>query len=216
MASEALPFHSFTFTLVEDKVPRTQFRMSATDDGLFELHVERGSATNPSSQFTRLVPLEVAQSLKDALQAAGVFGWEESYDQDPSLPASRWSMITIFKEGVFSVQSKGGNPRPAGFDTMLEELYKLDFPRPATPKAGRAQQQLDVNAILGEAGLQGLDPSELSNMMAEIQRNPYALQQQMKDEFQHMSPEEQERMLDTLTSMGLASRAWWERFLRGL
>ena len=66
----------------------------------------------------------------------------------------------------------------------------------------------------GDAGdLGGM--GDMQSMFAEMQRNPQAMQQRLKDEFRHMSPDEQDRLLDMLASTGMASRAWWERFLRG-
>lgn len=262
MPETALPFHSFTFTLIADRKPRAAFRMTAREGGMFELHVERGSASNPTSQFTREVPLEVAQRLKDALQELGVFGWDESYGDAKAPGSQRWSVNTVFKEGVFSVASKGGSDVPAGFDGLLEELYRLDFPRPDAVRSGAAASQRGVGlgtalnsmgslgmggiggmslgdmgayGAAGKGGVGGVDFSQLGEllggagevpgmgdlgdfqqMFAEMQRNPQAMQQRMKDEFRHMSPDEQNRMLDALASTGMASRAWWERFLRGL
>ena len=69
--------------------------------------------------------------------------------------------------------------------------------------------------LFQSGGMPGFDPSAMGELFSEAQRNPQAIQQRMRDEFAHMSPEEQNRMLDTLASSGLASRAWWERFLRG-
>jgi hypothetical protein len=40
------------------------------------------------------------------------------------------------------------------------------------------------------------------------------MQKRMKEEFRHLSPEEQSRMLDALAATGLATREWWERFFR--
>ena len=235
--------------------------MRASDNGLYELHVEKGSAANPVSQFTRAVPIEVAQRLRDALQVAGVFDWEGLYGNDPSREMRRWTMNLVFKEGVFAVSSKGGSDVPAGFDQVLDELYKLDFPRPAA-QGNRANAdssrpgQMSMGSALGalgsmgfggsfgglsagdlgaygsvgenrgidfsqmaelfqSGGMPGFDPSAMGELFSEAQRNPQAIQQRMRDEFAHMSPEEQNRMLDTLASSGLASRAWWERFLRG-
>ena len=65
------------------------------------------------------------------------------------------------------------------------------------------------------SGLEGLDASEMTRLLDEARTNPYALQQRMRDEFRHMPADEQERMLDALAASGMASRAWWERFLRG-
>jgi hypothetical protein len=61
----------------------------------------------------------------------------------------------------------------------------------------------------------GLDSSDMGSMLSEMHNNPAAFQQRMRDEFRHMPPDEQERMLDSLASTGIASRAWWERYLRG-
>ena len=252
--SAQLPFHSFSFTLVENRRPRTALRLSASDGGMYELHVEKGSAANPTSQFTRSVPVDVAQRFKDALQDIGVFGWEESYDGGQSRGSRRWSVSTVFKEGVFSVASRGGDAAPAGFDALLEELYRLDFPRPASGKSDGGQAPRGVGSAMNAMGLgslgsiggmsagdlgafaasggqggmdpsklagmlgrdlpEGFDPEDLTRALSEMQGNPQAFQQQMREEFRHMSHEEQERMLDTLASMGMASRAWWERFLR--
>lgn len=246
-----LPFHAFTFTLVADKRPRALFRMRAQDDGTYELHVEKGSASNPTSQFTRAVPLEVAERLRDALQGLGAFGWEESYG-DASAPGSRrWSMTTVFREGVFSVSSKGGSDAPAGFDDLLEELYRLDFPRPDAVKAqgapagqgmrlgtalnslgslgigsmgGLSAGDMGAYGAVGKGGFGDIDFSklgdafgggDLANLFADAQGNPQALQQRLREEFRHMSPEEQNQLLDMLASSGMASRSWWERFLRG-
>ena len=247
----ALPFHSFSFTLVEDRRPRAALRMTAIGDDVFELHVEKGSAANPTTQFTRKVPAETAQRLKDSLQEIGVFSWNESYGNAEGRASCRWSINTVFKEGVFSVASKGGSDTPVGFDSMLEELYRLDFPRPAQPSskqgtagigsligssgirgigglsagdlgayssAGMNNGSVDFSQmgdLLKGSGLPGLDASEMSDLLAEAQRNPQAIQQRMRDEFRHLPPDEQNRMLDALAATGMASRAWWERFLRG-
>lgn len=250
----ALPFHSFSFTLIEGKRPRTALRMVAAEGGSYELHVEKGSVSNPSTQFTRRVPVDTAQRLKDALQDIGVFGWEEAYEGGPSRGSRRWTVSTVFKEGVFSVSSRGYDIVPKGFDAMLEELYRLDFPRPASPGAGGQSPRGvgsainamglgglgsmggmsagDMGAFAASGGLPGMDASELANMfgglgssgldsqelsrlLSDAQDNPQALQQRMREEFRHMPHDEQERMLDQLASMGMASRAWWERFLRG-
>ena len=337
MVEKALPFHSFSFTLVADRRPRAALRMAARDGGMYELHVENGPASSPSSQFTREVPLDVAERLRDALQAAGAFGWEESYGDATAPGSRRWSMTTVLKEGVFTVSSKGGSDAPAGFDAVLEELYRLDFPRPdATVRSGAGATanlatglgtgpgqgaglgagfgigqgaglgtpgqgsgmgagiglgaglsagqgaglgtvlnslgslglgsfgglsagdlgaygavgksglgglgannamgregvggpgnpgSLDSLGAMGKGGFGGLDFSELrdafasgemADMLADFQRDPQAMQQRMKEAFSHMTPDEQNRLLDTLAATGTASRAWWERFLRGL
>ena len=223
---EKLPFASFSFTLVEDRRPRAALRLSAGEQGMYELHVEKGSASNPISQFTRLVPNEVAQRLKDSLQAIGVFSWSESYGDTTAPGQRRWSVTTVFKEGVFSVASRGGSDTPPGFDQMLEELYRLDFPRPNAPKTPSVQvdsRRFDgmeagfsqMADLMKGGGLEGADLSELLSVLEQARSDPYALQVRMRDEFKRLSPDEQEKLLDALASAGGASRAWWERFLRG-
>ena len=277
------PFHNFAFTLLENRQPRTSFRMAVKDDGMYELRVQKGSAANPSSQFTRTVPIEVAERLRDALQTVGAFGWEESYGDTTAPGSRRWTMSVVFQEGVFSLESKGGSDVPAGFDDLLEELYRLDFPRPAGSRQGGGAQGLgnasgaggisgtgnahsgtrgvgsalnamgfgglgsmggmsagDLGAFassgqggMGGAGklggidfsgmadalsggLGGLDSVELQNLLSQAQTNPQAFQQRMKEEFRHLSPDEQSQMLDALAATGMATREWWERFFRGL
>ena len=68
------PFQSISFTLVQDRLGRKFFRMKRVGEE-YELHVEKGSSSNPSTQFTRMVPQETAQRFKDALDAFGVFSW---------------------------------------------------------------------------------------------------------------------------------------------
>ena len=314
MAEQAsLPFHSFAFTLIEDGRPRTALRLTAVDVGeragnggasagagvgagagagadesfgMYELHVEKGSAANPSSQFTRKVPVEVAQRLRDSLQEIGVFNWAEEYGEGADAGDGagagadagngglhrRWTVTTVFKKDVFSVASKGRGVVPPGFDDMLEELYRLDFPRPKSSKGQAGQGGAPgLGSIIGASGFRGagglsagdlgafssygsklgggqgfpgapfmsglgdgsgadfsqiadalqkngfpdFDASDMGDLLAEVGSNPQALQDRMREEFRHMSPDEQNRMLDALASTGMASRAWWERFLRG-
>ena len=205
---KTLPFHRFTFTLIENKRPRTSLRMTAGEDGFYELHVQKGSAANPSSQFTRKVPVDAAERLRDTMQSIGAFGWEESYGDATAPGSRRWTMGVVFQEGVFSIESKGGSDVPAGFDDLLEELYRLDFPRPAEPRAGSAPviptSIGDLAAYASNAGL-----PDLANFdSAEIQ-------QRMKEEFRHMSPDEQSQLIDMLVQTGMGSRDFWERFFRG-
>ena len=68
---KSLPFESFSFTLLENKRPRVSFRLIAAEDEMYELRVQKGSASNPSMQFTRSVPLSVAQRLR--AQGAAVY-----------------------------------------------------------------------------------------------------------------------------------------------
>lgn len=248
---KTLPFQSFTFTLVADRKPRTAFRMTAQDGGLYELHVERGPASNPLSQFTRKVPLEAAERLRDVMQEAGVFGWEEAYGDETAPGTRRWTLNVVFREGVFVVASKGGSDAPQGFEALLEGLYRLDFPRPEVAKTqqppasspgiglgtalnslgslgfgnfgGMSAGDLGAYGAVGKGGSGDFDFSKMGDMMggdmqdmlADLQRDPEGMRQRMKDEFMHLSPSEQNQLIDALTSMGMGTRDFWIRFLRG-
>lgn len=251
------PFHSFAFTLIEDKRPRTSLRMTALDNGDYELHVQKGSAANPSSQFTRKVPVETVERLRDALQRAGAFGWEPSYGDNTRPGSRRWTLSIVFEKDVFSLESKGGSDVPGGFNELLEELYRLDFPR--TTASGNATKAggptsatglssainamgagsfgrmsagdlgayaatgtgpasdlpgVDFSQIADELkdGLPGLDARDMQDLLAQAQSNPEAIRKRMREEFQHLSASEQERMLDALAATDMATREWWRRF----
>ena len=241
------PFQSFSFTLIQDRRPRTSFRMVATDGGMYEVKVQKGSAANPSSQFTRQVPLQVAERLRDTLQAIGAFGWEGDYGDSSNPGSRRWTLGIVFEKDVFSIEAKGGSDAPAGFDDLLEELYRLDFPRPADKRAPSGMQgvgsainsmgmgsfgrmsagDLGAYAATGSGpgnidlsqmieafggGLPGFDATDMQDLLAQAQSNPQILQQRMKDEFRHLSPDEQNKMLDALAATGMATREWWRRF----
>ena len=222
MAEEkALPFHSFTFTLLENKRPRKSFRLVAGDEGLYELDVQQGSAANPTTRFTRKVPIEAAERLRDAMRSIGVFGWGDSYGDSVAPGSRRWSLGIVFKEGVFSLESKGGSDVPPGFDDLLEELYRMDFPRPAGARVGAAVSTPmptsvgDLAAFASKFDAPGFDAAEIQRLLAQVGNSPEALASRMKDEFRHLSPDEQSQMLDALASTGLATREGWERFFRG-
>lgn len=68
---------------------------------------------------------------------------------------------------------------------------------------------------LGDLDFGQIDPVEAQSFMLEFQRNPQAMQGRLKQEFKQLPPDQQEQMLDALTSLGFASRAWWEQFFRG-
>lgn len=226
-----IPFEDLRFWMIRGSMPRESLSLSADGEGAFTLHVQKGSAANPTFQFTRTVPRETAARLNSALLAAGVAGWEESYGDVAGAPALRWGLSIVFKKDVFSQASRGGSATPAGFDMLLEELYRLDFPRPSAqsekPKTALATSGLpewetlgrDLGLDLGGLGLDQLEDvlgsGELEDLMRQTKGNPYLLQAKMREEFSRMSPYEQEQLLDRLTATGLASRAYWERWLRG-
>ena len=218
------PFQSLAFTLVEEVRGRSLFRMSRQEDGTYELHVEQGSGGNPTVDFTRIVPQESAQRLKDGLQEAGVFGWEESYGSLDGFPVIRWNLNVVFKEGVFSFASHGGSDIPAGFDDMMEQYYRLDLPRkeePSTqtqPMGAFSLPGMDfskLSEMMPEGGMDGFALEEMQQVFTEAATNPAAFSERIRSEFRQMPPDEQNQLLDALSSTGLASRQWWENFFRG-
>lgn len=200
------PFHSFSFTLVENRRPRTSLKMTIAQDDMYELRVQKGSATNPSSQFTRLVPMDSAERLRDVLQSAGAFGWDESYGDAAAPGSRRWTMSVVFEEGVFSIESKGGSDVPPGFDELLEELYRLDLPRPAEPRASSSTALPtsigDLAAYASKGGFPDLDSDEL--------------RRRMKEEVSRMGPSEREQLIRMLVQSGMGTREFWEDFFRNL
>ncbi len=218
------PFQSLSFTLAEEPRGRSVVRMARRDDGMYSLHVEQGSGGNPKVRFTRMVPQGTAQQLKDALQNAGVFDWKPEYGNVAGRPAMRWTFNLVFKEGVFSMASAGGNDAPPSFGVLMEQLYRLDLPRPEEGVANAAQAGgawlpgMDfskLEGLLPEGGLEGFSLEEFQRMFAEASANPAEFSERLRSEFRSLPPDEREELLDALAAMGMASRAWWENFLGG-
>lgn len=213
------PFDSFTFTLVQAGRGRSLFRMRRTEENLYELQVEQGVGNPPAVRFTREMNQEAAQRFKDELDAAGVFGWEEEYADTAIDHGMKWSLSVVFKEGVFSMRSRGGSLTPPHFDDLLESMYKLDLPRPEAASQSAQQGMPDMSALFGGAGApQGLDPEalrQMQDMLSEAQANPQAFKEDMQREFRSLPAEQQNQLLDMLGNFGMASRSWWENFLRG-
>ena len=226
---EKPPFQKFLFTCTDRVNGRVLFAMEQADDDTYSLHVEKGPSGQLSADFTRTVPRSTATRLRDALADAGVFGWDEAYPDDAAPGSRRWTLKIVFQEGVFTQESGGGSSVPSGFGALLEALYQLDLPRPgaddapgiAAPAAagglfGGAMP--DLSALFAGAPEGGPDASMLSEMqqaLADMQAHPERFQQQLKDEFCSLPREQQDQMLDMLAASGMATRDWWERFLRG-
>lgn len=161
MSEQKLPFHSFKFSLIEGRQPRSLLSLVAPDvvkeDGFYKLAITKGSASNPLLSITREIPFEVALRFCSTLQDLGVFNWEEEYGDSSEPGARRWSMTLVFQKDVFSLSSKGGSDMPARFDEFLEELYSLDFPRPAAPQqqSGKGIGS-EVGAVMGSLGVNSI------------------------------------------------------------
>ncbi|MBQ9021993.1 MAG: hypothetical protein IJ113_08310 [Eggerthellaceae bacterium] len=227
--TEKAPFEQLIFNLNDRVNGRVLFQMAVADDDNYDLHVEKGPATQPSVDFTRTVPRKTAEALRDAMANLGVFGWDEEYPDDEAGGSRRWTLRIVFQEGVYTQQCSGGSKVPDNFDALLEEFYQLDLPRPgaddapgiampAGMPAGMPMGFPDMSALFAGAPEGGPDAALLAEMqqaMADLQAHPERFQQQLKEEFLSLPPEAQNSMLDMLASTGMGSRDWWERFLKG-
>ena len=222
--TEKAPFQKLIFTLTDRVNGRILFRMEQQDDDSYEMHVEKGPATQLVADFTRTVPRKTAEALRDALAELGVFGWDDEYPDELAPGSKQWRLKIVFQEGVYTQESTGGSSVPEGFDGLLEELYQLDVPRPGADDVPGITAQAaipglpDMSAFFAGAPEGGPDPSmlaEIQQSMAELQANPGMFQQQLKEEFKMLPREQQDSMLDMLSSTGIATRDWWEKFLRG-
>ena len=156
------PFESFTFMTFETPRGRSLFRMSLAGD-MYELHVEQGSAANPAVKFTRTVPRETAQKLKDRLGELGVFSWDEAPQASPRDNLAQWSLALVFKKDVFSVEARGTNMVPAHFDDVLRlRRHALRHGRHAEPLRRRRPQRLRLRADAGSARNHAHRPRPLS------------------------------------------------------
>ena len=223
--NQKAPFQNLIFNLNERVNGRVLFTMKQVDDDAYEMHVEKGPASQLTADFTRTVPRKTAEGLRDALAEAGVFGWDEEYGDEKAPGSRRWTLKIVFQEGVYVQESRGGSDVPEGFDGLLEALYRLDVPRPGaddaplSASAGMASADApDIASLF--AGMPGGGPNasvfaEMQQALTEMQNNPEQFQRQLKEEFRRMPYEQQEQLIDMLSATGMGDREWWSRFLRG-
>ena len=225
MPADAVPFESFVFNLSDRANGRVLFSLTKEDEDNYELHVEKGPASQLTANFTRTVPRKTAEVLRDACADLGVFGWDEEYPDEENPGAMRWNLAIVYKEGVFSQKFQGGSSTPEGFGDLLEQLYQLDLPRPGAddaPMMGAMPAGMpDFGSLFSGAMMDAPGAPDagmiaaMQETMNELQNHPERFQQQMKEEFRQLPPEQQNQMLDMLASTGFATREWWENFLRG-
>lgn len=216
-------------------------RMQA-QDGMrgcdYRLHVEAGPAERTTVDFTKGATLSQARTLVEKLLDAGVFSWDESYPDDSQSGTARWMLDVVFDPGVFEIHSRGGSAYPQGYDAMMEAFYELGLPRPGqdepvgsrgfsgVPFGEAAASNMPFNAEamqgflkafgdMGE-GVGGFDMADVQRIMADMQADPQRMQEMLRSEFLSMPADQQNAMIDLLASTGFASRAWWERFFRGM
>lgn len=188
-----------------------------------------------AADFERTISAAKAVELRDALQAAGVFGWDESYGDAKDPGAFSWHMAIDFKTGVFTLETAGGSDVPSGFDEVLEALYRLDLPRPtqAVMKANPllfpsfADDGADAEPAGAPDGLSGVfgqippellggvTPEDMREAWEDFQQNPERFREPLRQQFAQLPLPFQNQLLDMLGSSGMRSRAWWEEFLRG-
>ena len=187
----------------------------------YEMHVESGIGSKPETEFDRTVPRATAESLRDTLASLDAFNWDEEYGDTFAPGSRRWNLSIVFEQDVFSVQSFGGSDVPPGFDELLEALYQIDLPRPVqigNPALEGTMGVPDLGDLASSMPPGGFDIQLLSQMqetLSMMQNNPAQFQSQMRTEFAMLPREQQDAMLDMLAASGMATREWWERFLRG-
>lgn len=230
------PFFSFSFTMTDKAIGRRVLRMvylPPTDD--YELTVEAGPAADPQEKFTRRMSRTRAESLRDTLRDIDAFNWDAEYGDTTAPGTRRWNVNIVFEENVYSVQSLGGSDVPTGFDTLLEALYQLDMPRPHTtgnPYAAGTGTSMGATGIPGMPGMPDMSAlfgsldaagapdahalQEMQQAWAQMQQNPAAFTQQMREEFRRLPADQQNMLIDMMASSGMGTREWWEQFFRGL
>ena len=208
--------------MTDRAIGRRVLRMKLVDGSSdYQMHVESGVGASPETVFDRTVPRSTAEQLRDKLASLDAFNWDAEYGDTSAPGTRRWNTSIVFEEGVFSVQSFGGSDVPAGFDELLEALYQLDLPRPVhigNPAVEGTMGIPDLGDLAGSMPPGGFDTQLLSQMqetLSMMQSNPAQFQAQMREEFAMLPRQQQDAMLDMLASSGMASREWWERFLRG-
>jgi hypothetical protein len=236
------PFDAFSFHADYPASGTVDVRLERTDD-TYQLTVKSGPTKREqaahalvAADFTRTVPFERAVELRDAIQAAGVYGWEETYGDETSPHAFSWRLAVDFKKGVFAIQCEGGSDLPEGFDQVLEALYRLDLPRPTAavvrenpaafpgavevaPDAGEGPAGLpDMSQLFGQLPPEmfgGVTMDDMRAALEEFQRNPEQFRDPLRRQFAQLPPMFQNQILDALGSTGMQSREWWEHYLRG-
>lgn len=220
-----------------DEEARTQAQDSMRDCD-YQLHVEAGPAERTTTDFTKSATLSQARTLVERLLDAGVFSWEESYPDDPQAGTARWMLGVVFDPGVFEIRSRGGSAYPQGYDAMMEAFYELGLPRPERDEPAENHGFLGVpfgeSAVSGAPfgvqamqgflkalegmgeGVGGFGMSDIQRIMADMQADPQRMQEMLRSEFRSMPADQQNAMIDLLASTGFATRAWWERFFRGM
>lgn len=236
------PFDAFSFHADYPASGTVDVRLERTGD-TYQLTVESGPTKREqaahaliAADFTRTVPFERAVELRDAIQAAGVYGWEETYGDEASFHGFAWKLAVDFKKDVFAIQCEGGSDLPEGFDQVLEALYRLDLPRPTAavvrenPAAFVGAVEVandpeeaptdlsDMSQLFGQLPpgmFGGVSMDDMRAAFEEFQRNPEQFRDPLRRQFAQLPPMFQNQILDALGSTGMQSREWWEHYLRG-
>ena len=245
--TEKVPFKALAFSFNDRAHGRMTVRMKYVPEqerspefgsDPYLLHVEQGPAERTTVKFDKGASVEKASALCTQMLEAGVFSWDESYPDDPTVGPSRWMLNMILEPGVFEVHVRGGSMFPMGFDAMMEGFYALGLPRPEdneAPKMGlpgaagmgamggmnmfnpAAMQGLmgQMQQMMNQPGAPQVNFEEMQMMMRDMQADPARMQELIRSEFRSMPAEQRNAMLDMLASTGFGTREWWERFLMG-
>lgn len=244
--TQKVPFKALAFSFTDRAHGRMTVRMkhlegeeapAAAAGDPYLLHIEQGPAERTVVKFDKGASLDTASGLCTQLLEAGVFSWDETFPDDPTVGPSRWMLNIVLEPGVFEVHVRGGSMYPQGFDAMMEAFYGLGLPRPE--EAGSQRQGFSGMPFAGAGGLGAFNPAalqglfeqmqrmmdssgaggagleEFQTVMRDIQENPQRMQELMRSEFRSMPAEQRNAMLDMLAATGLATRDWWERFFLG-
>lgn len=243
--AQKVPFKALAFSFTDRAHGRMTVRMkhlageeapSAAMGDPYLLHIEQGPAERTVVKFDKGASVEQASRLCTQLLEAGVFSWDESFPDDPTVGPSRWMLNIVLDPDVFEVHVRGGSMYPQGFDAMMEAFYELGLPRPEEQESRRrgfagmpisgaagagafnpaAIQGLfdQMQHMMGSSGA-GAGLEEFQMVMRDIQQNPQRMQEMMRSEFRNMPAEQRNALLDMLAATGLGSRDWWERFFLG-
>lgn len=189
----------------------------------YTMQYEIGPADHAQSDTVTL-SLDQAVALQQAFVDAGVFTWDATYGDDPSVPAAKWSLNIVLQEGVFTQSARGGSNYPAGFDRMMQAFYAVGLPnaeRRQPQQTPPAMGGFDPSSMFGamqdmlQSGVPQQALDEMREVMDELRDHPEAFQERLRSEFRSLSPERQNELLNMLSSSGVVSREWWENFFRG-
>lgn len=157
---EKAPFYSLYIQFLRRGESATTTKITLIDNQnyLVEHSMRRGGRPVPLAK--RQISWSRIAEFRDRCQEIGVFSWSGTYDKDvKDSDIMRWSFRLVFEENVFSIEAQGKSEVPSGFDELLEELYKLDLPRP--------QSKSSSDSDYGEGSLNDISSAPLFGKLSD-------------------------------------------------